>query len=64
MSGGDAGHNANAKLVITIVALGLIVFLVVAGTIAKDINYTAIALALVSMLGFMWGLPNRPGGDK
>jgi hypothetical protein len=54
----------NTKVILTFVACGLITFLVVAGTFAKDINYTAIALGLVSLLGLMWGDPlNRRNGS-
>lgn len=57
-------RGPNTKVVVTFVACGLICYLVVAGTLAGDINYTAIALALVSLLGLMWGDPlNRRGSD-
>lgn len=56
---------SDAKVLVTLVALALIVFLVVAGTLAKDINYTAIALAILSLLGLMWGDPlNRRKDDR
>lgn len=55
----------NTKVVVTFVVCGLITFLVVAGTIAGSINYTTVALGLVSVLGLMWGDPlNRRGDDK
>jgi hypothetical protein len=54
----------DAKWLVTVAGLALIGYLVVAGTIAKDINYTSIALALVTLLGLMWGNPmNRRNGD-
>lgn len=55
--------NGHVRLLITIVALALITYLVIAGTIAENLNFTSIALALVGMVGFMWGIPPR-GGDK
>lgn len=66
MSEGDKPKGGpNTKVIVTFVACGLVTFLVIAGTLAKDINYTAIALGLVSLLGLMWGDPlnRRNGGD-
>lgn len=55
----------SVKTLVTFFILALIAYLVIAGTIANDINYTAIALSLVSVLGLMWGNPlNRDGDGK
>lgn len=43
------------KTFITVVALALIAFLIVAGTLDHRINYTAVAVGLSTLLGVVWG---------